>query len=151
MESITVERTVAAPIEQVFDWFATTTNYQRTIWVLRARLARPGRTAPYGVDAVRIHTWLIGWFRERITRYDAPFSFDYVVDRSFPPSRHEFGGMIFTEVPGGTHVEWKSTFELRIPLVGPALTRWIGRPIVTRVFGKILDVGNADLVARSGV
>lgn len=83
METVTVRRVIAAPITEVFDWCATTTHYTRTPFVLRARLARPGAGAPYGVGAVRLHTWLIGSFRERITTYHPPHAFDYAVERSF--------------------------------------------------------------------
>ncbi|MFF2551306.1 SRPBCC family protein [Nocardia sp. NPDC058058] len=148
METITVERTIPAPIDQVFDWCATTTNYERTRWVLRCKLTQPGRDAPYGVGAIRVHTWLIGYFVERVTRYDAPHSFDYVVDRSVPPSRHEGGTMTFTEVPGGTHVVWSTTTEMAVPFAAAAATRRIARPIVTHVFGRILRACAADLSSR---
>ncbi|MEU3011578.1 SRPBCC family protein [Nocardia asteroides] len=145
MESIVVERVVAAPIERVFDWCADTTNYQRSFWVLRNRLSTPGRDAPYGVGAVRKHLWLVGWFEERITRYDAPHGFDYVVDRSFPPSRHDGGTMTFTAVPGGTAVVWTTTAEVTLPVVGGLLTRRVAGPLVTRVFGHILDTCAKEL------
>ncbi|GAA2718323.1 MULTISPECIES: SRPBCC family protein [Streptomyces] len=141
METVTVRRVIAAPIAEVFDWCATTTNYTRSPFVLRARLARPGTDAPYGVGAVRLHTWLIGWFRERITAYNAPYGFDYTVDRSFPPARHELGRMTFTEVANGTLVEWTTTFQA--PL-GARATRLLA-PVVGHVFGRILDAADAAL------
>ncbi|HWC80610.1 MAG TPA: SRPBCC family protein [Pseudonocardiaceae bacterium] len=104
LETVTAQRVIAAPIDEVFDWCATTTNYTRSSLVLRARLARHGQGAPYGIGAVRLHTWLIGWFRERITAYQPPHEFAYVVERSFPPARHELGRMTFTEVRGGTQI-----------------------------------------------
>ncbi|MFE3544402.1 SRPBCC family protein [Nocardia sp. NPDC059177] len=139
METVVVERVIAAPIEQVFDWCAVTTNYERSFWVLRNRLTTPGQDAPYGLDAIRTHTWLVGHFRERVTRYDAPHSFDYVVDRSFPPARHEGGTMTFTTVPGGTRVVWTTTSEMKIPLIAGPLTRLLAKPLIGLVFGQILD------------
>lgn len=139
METITAERTIAAPLEEVFDWCAVTTNYERSIWVWRAVLTRPGEGAPYGVGAIRLHTWLIGRFVERITRYDPPHSFDYVVDRSFPPAPHRGGTMTFTPVAGSTRVVWTSTVD-----VGPVVGR-IARTVVGHVFGRILDACAADL------
>ncbi|MGW5121748.1 SRPBCC family protein [Streptomyces noursei] len=147
METLTVQRVVAAPIADVFDWCATTTNYTRTPFVLRARLARPGRDAPYGAGAVRVHTWAIGWFRERITAYHPPYDFDYAVERSVPPARHERGRMTFTEVPGGTLVAWTTAFQIPLPLVGAALTRRLAKPIVAHVFGAILDAADTALTA----
>ncbi|MFE6690181.1 SRPBCC family protein [Streptomyces sp. NPDC057743] len=145
METLTVRRVIAAPIAEVFRWCATTTNYARTPFVLKARLARPGQGAPYGVGAVRLHTWLIGWFRERITVYNPPYDFDYAVERSFPPARHELGRMTFTEVPGGTLVAWTTAFQLPLPVVGAALTRALAKPIVAHVFGRILDAADTAL------
>ncbi|MDF3289882.1 SRPBCC family protein [Streptomyces silvisoli] len=146
METVTVRRVIAAPMADVFDWCATTTNYTRTPSVLRARLARPGVGAPYGVGAVRVHTWTIGWFRERITAYNPPHEFDYVVDRSFPPARHELGRMTFTEVAGGTLVVWTTTCQVRLPF-GAAITRVLAQPVIAHVFGKILDAADTALTA----
>jgi hypothetical protein len=146
METITVERVIAAPVDEVFEWCATTTNYTRSALVLRARLARPGDGAPYGLGAIRLHTWLIGWFRERITAYDAPHGFDYVVERSIPPARHELGRMTFTEVPGGTRVVWQTTVQVRLPF-GGFLTRVLARPVLAATFGGILTT--ADRVLAS--
>ncbi|MFE4398000.1 MULTISPECIES: SRPBCC family protein [Streptomycetaceae] len=146
METLTVRRVIAAPIEDVFDWCATTTNYTRSPLILRARLARPGAGAPYGVGAVRVHTWAIGWFRERVTAYNRPYGFDYTVERSLPPSRHELGRMTFTEVPGGTEVAWTTTFQVRLPF-GAALTRALAKPLIAHTFGRILAAADADLTA----
>lgn len=147
METVTAQRTIAAPIDEVFDWCATTTNYTRSPLVLRARLARPGQGAPYGVGAVRLHTWLIGWFRERITSYDPPREFTYVVERGFPPIRHDLGRMTFTEVPGGTQVVWTTRVGLPVPF-GDALVRRVAGPVVARVFGRILDTANTALTDK---
>ncbi|MFI1917762.1 SRPBCC family protein [Nocardia sp. NPDC020380] len=145
METITVERTIPAPIDRVFEWCAVTTNYERSPWVLRDTLTRPGEDAPWGVGALRKHTWLLGRFHERITAYDAPHSYAYTVDRSFPPSRHEGGRMTFTEVPTGTHVTWTTTTEAALPLAAPFITRHLAKPVIAHVFGRILDACAADL------
>ncbi|WP_163511250.1 SRPBCC family protein [Fodinicola acaciae] len=144
METVTVRRVIAAPIEEVFDWLATTTNYRATGWVLHARLARPGRGAPYGVGAVRVHTWLIGWFRERITGYQPPHSFEYVIERCVPPARHDGGRMTFQEIDGKTLVTWTTTMQARLPF-GATVTRVVAAPVVAHVFGRILDAAQATL------
>ncbi|MEU1629631.1 SRPBCC family protein [Streptomyces sp. NPDC020096] len=146
METMTVERVIDAPIDDVFTWLTTTTNYTSSPLVLRCRLSRHGETAPYGVGAVRSHLWLIGWFRERITHYDPPHATEYLVERSLPPSRHELGRMTFTEVDRGTQVRWTTRAEIPIPLLGALLTRLLARPIITRTFRNILDAANTALV-----
>jgi hypothetical protein len=145
METMTVERTIHAPIEEVFAWLTTTTNYTHSPLILRCRLTRRGAGAPYGVGAIRSHLWLIGWFRERITHYDPPYATEYVVDRSLPPARHEIGRMTFSEVGGGTLVRWTTRAEISVPLLGPLLTRRFARPIITRTFRNILDTANTAL------
>ncbi|QEU91428.1 SRPBCC family protein [Streptomyces kanamyceticus] len=145
METMTVERVIAAPVEDVFTWLTTTTHYTSSPLVLRCRLARHGEGAPYGVGAVRDHLWLIGWFKERITRYDPPYATEYVVERSLPPSRHELGRMTFTEVDGGTRVCWTTRAEIPVPLLGPFLTRRLARPVITRTFGAILKAADTAL------
>ncbi|MGI5338172.1 SRPBCC family protein [Streptomyces sp. CA-181903] len=148
METVTVRRVIAAPIADVFEWCATTTNYTRSPFVLKARLARPGADAPYGVGAVRLHTWLIGWFRERITSYNPPYDFAYDVDRSYPPARHELGRMTFTEVPEGTLVTWTTTFGLPFP-GGARVARHVAKPVITRVFADILNAADRSLTTAT--
>ncbi|MFE9118414.1 SRPBCC family protein [Streptomyces sp. NPDC007172] len=148
METMTSERVIAAPIDDVFAWLTTTTNYTRSPLVLRCRLARGGESAPYGVGAVRSHLWMIGWLRERITRYEAPYTTEYVVERSVPPSRHEFGSMTFSEVDGGTLVRWTTRAEMTLPLLGPVLTRVLVRPMITRSFDSILAAADTALARR---
>ena len=145
MQTVTVERTIDAPQERVFDFMSNAANFTRSPLVLRQRLAERGREAAYGQGALRILWWTIGWFRERVTAYDAPRSFDYTVERSFPPSEHRFGRVSCTEVDGGTHVVWSTTFRVKFPLVGDALTRWVGRPALTKVFNDVLDAAAEDL------
>ncbi|UFQ14117.1 MULTISPECIES: SRPBCC family protein [Streptomyces] len=149
METMTVERVIDAPIDDVFAWLTTTTNYTRSPLVVRCRLTRRGKGAPYGVGAVRGHLWLIGWFEERITAYDPPYATEYVVDRSLPPSRHELGRMTFAEVDGGTRVRWTTRAEVRVPLLGALLTRRVARPVITRTFGTILEAADTALTGAS--
>jgi Polyketide cyclase / dehydrase and lipid transport len=145
METMTVERVIHAPIEDVFAWLTTTTHYTASPLVLRCRLARHGEGAPYGLGAVRSHLWLIGWFRERITRYDPPYATEYVVERSVPPSRHELGRMTFTETDGATLVRWTTRAEIPLPLLGAPLTRYLARPVITRTFRNILGAAEKAL------
>ncbi|MER6027402.1 SRPBCC family protein [Streptomyces sp. NPDC001851] len=112
--------------------------------------AGPAReAAPYGVGAVRSHLWLIGWFRERITRYDPPYATEYVVERSVPPSRHELGRMTFAETDGGTLVRWTTRAEIHLPLLGAPLTRLPARPVITRTFGDILGAAEKALADQA--
>ncbi|MFI1919263.1 SRPBCC family protein [Nocardia sp. NPDC020380] len=147
METITIERTIAAPITDVFDWVTNSHNYTRLWPVLHEHLQTPGEDAPYGLDAVRVVFCVGACFWERITAYSAPHSFEYHIDRSFPPLIHEGGRVAFTETPEGTHVLWVTTAELRfpIPAVAEFLTRAVIRPVLTYSFGRILDIAAREL------
>jgi uncharacterized protein YndB with AHSA1/START domain len=150
METMTVERVIDAPIEEVFAWLTTTANYTASPLAVRCTLTRGGREAPYGVDAVRTHLWLMGWFRERITRYEPPHATEYVVERSLPPSRHELGRMTFTETAGGTRVCWTTRAEVRVPVLGAFLTRVVVRPVLLGTFRNILATADAALTRGAG-
>lgn len=127
MQTVSVERVVAAPAAEVFEWLSDAGNYTRSRFVLHERLVRRGKNAAYGLGAVRELTWVFGWFRESVTAYRPPHEFHYLVERSVPPVRHEGGRLTFTEVPGGTRVHWTTTVEMRLPFAAAAVTRQIGR------------------------
>jgi uncharacterized protein YndB with AHSA1/START domain len=148
METVVVERTISAPRAEVFDWISNAHNYTRVPVVFHEHLAERGADAPYGLGAVRVIFAAFGWFRERITAYDPPHSFDYHVYLSIPPARHENGRVILDDLGGSTHVTWTSSMEMRIPLFGATLTRWIARPIFLYLFNRVLDLATADLARR---
>ncbi|MBB4688685.1 SRPBCC family protein [Amycolatopsis jiangsuensis] len=94
METVTVERFIGAPPDEVFDWLTTTTRYRAAPMVLWCRLTRPGADAPYGVGAVRSHLWLIGWHRERITVHERPHLTEYLVKLTRPLLARMFGSIL---------------------------------------------------------
>ena len=149
METITVERTIPAPVESVYDWCADTTHWQSSSWVLRNRLKQAGEPDRWGAGAVRSHLWSIGWFLEEVTAAERPRSMDYLVTKSFPPSRHGGGSMTFTEVPGGTRVTWVTEAEMRTPVARDFATRTIVKPLTRLVFGRILQQCERDLISAS--
>ncbi|WP_067860257.1 SRPBCC family protein [Nocardia shimofusensis] len=146
METITVERTIAAPPQAVFDWISNAHNYTHTPLVLHERLTTSGAEAPYGSGAVRFLVWAVGLFWERITSYNPPHSFDYHVYRSIPPADHREGRVSFTETPEGTHVVWTTTVQLRLPF-GAFLTRHLARPLLAYGFRRVLDAADSELTA----
>lgn len=145
MQTITIERRVGAPPEQVFDWCAVTTHWQGTPWVIRNRLRRAGHTDQWGAGALRVHLWVIGWFVEEITASDRPHSMAYRVTKSFPPSRHEGGTMTFTPDGDGTRVVWTSRVEMKIPIAADVATKVLVKPLLVLVFGSILRLCERQL------
>jgi uncharacterized protein YndB with AHSA1/START domain len=108
MVEIHLERTIAAPVDQVFDWLADPANLAAAPLVLKAGYAKDS-SGP-GAGAVREVVGLGTWFREEITAYDRPHSYSYLIVRSFPPFDHEGGTLTFTGSGDGTHVDWLSNY-----------------------------------------
>ncbi|MEB3982116.1 SRPBCC family protein [Mycobacterium sp. 663a-19] len=108
MVEIHLERTIAAPVDRVFDWLADPLNLTAAPLALRAGWAKD--SPPPGAGAVREVVGVGTWFREEITAYDRPHSYSYLIVRSFPPFNHEGGTLTFTAADGGTHVDWLSHY-----------------------------------------
>ncbi|MGE2814433.1 SRPBCC family protein [Mycobacterium heidelbergense] len=120
MVEIHLERTIAAPVDQVFDWLADPANLAAAPLVLKAGYAKD--SAAPGAGAVREVVGLGTWFREEITAYDRPQSYSYLIVKSFPPFEHEGGTLTFTpsgtpsgtssgtSSGGGAHVDWLTNY-----------------------------------------
>jgi uncharacterized protein YndB with AHSA1/START domain len=108
MVEIHLGRTIAAPVDQVFDWLADPANLAAAPLVLKAGYAKDS-SGP-GAGAVREVVGLGTWFREEITAYDRPHTYSYLIVRSFPPFDHEGGTLTFTGSGDGTHVDWLSNY-----------------------------------------
>lgn len=108
MPTIRLERVIAAPLEQVFDWMADPAGLATAPLVLRSGWAA-GSSEPT-VGAVRTVTGAGMWFREEITAYDRPNSYSYLIIRSFPPFDHDGGTLTFTPRGNGTHVDWTTSY-----------------------------------------
>ena len=50
------------------------------------------------------------WFREKITAYDAPKSYSYLIVRSLPAFNHDGGTLTFTPAGDGTHIDWVTSY-----------------------------------------
>ena len=108
MVEIHVERTIGAPVERVFDWLAEPANLAAAPLALKAGYAKDSPAT--GAGAVRQVTGVGIWFREKITYYDRPRSYSYLILRSVTPFNHEGGTLTFTPSGDGTHVDWLSNY-----------------------------------------
>jgi uncharacterized protein YndB with AHSA1/START domain len=136
MVEIHLERTIDAPVEQVFDWLADPPNLAAAPLSLRARYAKDS-SGP-GAGAVREVTAVGAWFREEITAYDRPRSYSYLIVRSFPPFNHEGGTLTFTASGDGTHVDWLSNYT-HPARAGGKLLEAVTYRLLRSSFGAILD------------
>jgi uncharacterized protein YndB with AHSA1/START domain len=114
MAKIHVERTIAAPPERVFDWLADPVNLTASPLAFKAGWRKD--SLPPGVGAVREVTGAGAWFREKITAYDPPRSYSYLIVRSIPALGHEGGTLTLTPSGDGTHVDWVTVYNT--PLSG---------------------------------
>lgn len=108
MVHLHVEKTIAAPPEQVFAWLADPVNIAAAPLVVTA-----GWTAgPAGPDRRAVRQVIAAgmWFREEITAYDPPHSYSYRIVRSVPAFDHQGGTLTFTATADGTHVDWVSDY-----------------------------------------
>ena len=112
MVSIHVERTIAGPPDEVFGWMTNSHNYTAAPLCLREKRTRDGRGAPYGVGAIREVLGLGAWFQERITGYDPPHSFEYLIVKSVPKVRHDGGVVRIQRVGDGSHVSWDTSYTV---------------------------------------
>jgi uncharacterized protein YndB with AHSA1/START domain len=136
MVEIRLEKTIDAPVEQVFDWLADPANLAAAPLALRGRWAK-GSSGP-GAGAVREVLAVGTWFREEITAYDRPRSYSYLIVRSFPPFNHEGGALTFTASGDGTRVDWLSNYTHPV-LAGGKLLEAVSYRLLRSSFRAILD------------
>ena len=136
MVTLHIERTIAAPPQQVFDWLADPAALTAAPLVLKARFAK-GWSQP-GEGAIREVTAVNTWFREELTAYDPPHSYSYLILRSFPPFNHEGGTLTFRPSANGTHVDWVTTYT-HPPRAGGRSMEAVSSRLLRRSFLAVLD------------
>ena len=119
MVTLHVERTIAAPPEQVFAWLADPANLIVAPLVVRTGWAK--NSAAAGVGAVRAVIATGMWFREEITAYDPPRSYSYRIVRAVPAFNNHTGTLIFTPSGISTHVDWTISYTHPIHAGGKAM------------------------------
>jgi uncharacterized protein YndB with AHSA1/START domain len=108
MVEIHLEKTIAAPVEQVFDFLADPAHLAAAPLALKGKWAK-GTSGP-GPGALREVIGVGTWFREELTAYDRPRSYTYLIVRSFPPFNHDGGTLTFTATGDVTHVDWLTNY-----------------------------------------
>lgn len=142
MVEIRVERRIAAPVEQVFDWLADPAALVAAPLVITSGWAK--NSPAEGAGAVR-EVWGAGmWFREEITAYDRPHSYTYLIVRSVPGFDHEGGTLTFTPSGDGTQVDWLTNYTHPV-YAGGKLMEKVSRPLLRLSFQAILNRCANDL------
>ncbi|MEU0540101.1 SRPBCC family protein [Nocardia sp. NPDC005978] len=144
MRTVDVERTLRAPLPDVFDWMTDATNFQRVPMCRRVTLVRPGNTNGHGVGAVRLIVTPLIRLTEEIVEYNPPELVRYRLLKSVPPLRHQEGFIAFKAVPHGTQVRWFSTFEIASPIL-PGLWTAMFLPVIRTGFHMVLRTAESEL------
>lgn len=144
MRTVDVERTIRAPLPDVFDWLTDATNYQRVPLVRRVTLVRPGNTNGHGVGAVRLIVTPLIRLTEEIVEYNPPELMRYRLLKSVPPLRHQEGFISCKAVSAGTRVRWFSTFEIASPIL-PGLCTALFTPAIHSGFLMVLRTAEREL------
>ncbi|GAB2720896.1 SRPBCC family protein [Nocardia thraciensis] len=144
MRTVDLERTIQAPVVDVFDWLTDATNFQRTPVVRRVTLVRPGNVSEHGTGAVRLLVTPLLRVTEEIVEYDPPRLLRYRALTTFPPMRSQDGVIVFEEVDGGTRVRWHAQFEVAAPLFSDLYTLTLA-PLVVLGIHSVLSTAEREL------
>jgi len=146
MKTITVTRTIPAPIEKVFDLLADHANYKANFGVKESKLIREGKPDRNGLGAVRYIDAGPIKFEEEVTFYDRPRGYDYLITKCSAPLEHQGGQIRFESVGNATKVTWTSVMRVKVPLLGGLLTRVLAAKI-GQAFGSMLKQTERRLAA----
>jgi uncharacterized protein YndB with AHSA1/START domain len=146
MKTITVTRTINAPIEKVFDLLADHGNYQKNFGVKGSKLIKEGKPDRNGLGAVRWIDAGLMQFEEEVTAYERPRRFDYLIIKCSAPLEHRGGSVRFESVGNATRVTWTSEMRMNVPVIGGLLTRiLVGK--IGQAFGSMLKQTEQRLAA----
>ena len=146
MKTITVTRTIPAPIEKVFDLLADHANYKKHFGVKESKLLKEGKPDKNGLGAVRYIDAGPMNFEEEVTFYDRPRGYDYLITKCSAPLEHKGGQIRLESVGNATKVTWTSVMRVKVPLVGGLLTRILAGKI-GQAFGSMLKETERRLAA----
>jgi hypothetical protein len=138
MARIDLDKTLAAPIDDVFELLSDHAGYTRFRGFRTAELVREGAPDPNGVGALRaLAVWPLR-FEEEITAFERPTRMDYLIRKVNIPLDHDGGTIALSPAGSGTRVLWRSTFTVPVPVVGGALGAVLAA-LIKRGFVRLLD------------
>jgi uncharacterized protein YndB with AHSA1/START domain len=116
MATFTLSRTIAAPVDVVFDVLTDHRRYAELTPLRASTLEREGSPDPNGVGAVRALRLIGPPIREEVTAFERPTLLAYRA-LSGVPARSHTGTVRLAPEGAGTRLEWEvdSTPKLPIP------------------------------------
>jgi len=146
MKTVTVTRTINAPIEKVFDLLSDHANYKANFGVKGSKLVKEGKPDRNGLGAVRWIDAGLMQFEEEITAYERPRRFDYLIIKCSAPLEHQGGSVRLESVGNATKVTWTSAMRMNVPVIGGLLTKiLVGK--IGQAFGSMLKQTEQRLAA----
>lgn len=115
MATFTLNRTIAAPIETVFDVLTDHRAYAKLTPLRSSTLEREGEPPPNGVGAVRVLKLAGPPIREEVTEFAAPSRFAYKMLSGAPVKSHT-GAVDLTSDGAGTRLAWRVDSTPSIPV-----------------------------------
>lgn len=115
--SVRFEQFFAAPRPVVFGWFAQHQNMARLFGGRLKRTVAASGDTPEGLGSVREVGVGLLRLEETITRFEPPEVIEYRVTRGWPITDH-LGRLCFSEIDGGTHLDYAIEFKVAVPGLG---------------------------------
>jgi hypothetical protein len=122
MSPASMRRSIAAPIDEVFDWMADGMNWASVSGMFYSRVQPTDGPEPNGVGSIREFASAASKATEVVTGFERPRYMSYKVLSSIPSLEHDGGSITFQEIPGGTEVFWTTTFRVTTPVFAGLLT-----------------------------
>ena len=146
MATFTLNSTVAAPIEVVFDVLTDHRGYAKLTPLRSSTLEREGVPAPDGVGAVRVLKLAGPPIREEVTEFEVPSRFAYKALSGIPVKSHT-GTVDLTSEAGGTRVSWRIDSTPALPVPAPLWAAAV-KPAISLLLRAV--VRESERRARAG-
>ncbi|MFN8163523.1 MAG: SRPBCC family protein [Solirubrobacterales bacterium] len=134
MASFTIQRSVTASPETVFDVLTDHRLYAAITPMRRSALEREGEPAPNGVGAIRVLTSVGPPLREEVIAYEPPSRFSYKL-LSGAPVRDHVGTVELSPEGGGTRMVYAVRTTPTLPYVGAAVVAVVKLAIKSLIKG----------------
>lgn len=132
MASFTINSTVSAPVETVFEVLTDHRGYSKLTPLRSSTLEREGSPDPNGVGAIRVLALAGPPIREEVTAFEPPHRFAYKALSGVPAKSHT--GTVDLRPEGSiTRLSWRVDSTPSIPVPGPI---WAG--LMRQVIGQLL-------------
>lgn len=139
MATITLEKTVAAPPDVVFDVLVDHRGYAAITPLRRVDLEHEGNPAPNGVGAVRALRLAGPPMREEVTVFDRPRRFGYRL-LSGAPVRDHTAEVTLSDVAGQTRVVYRIETTPTVPRVAaPVIVAVVRRTVKMLLAGIVKE------------